>query len=368
MAGLLSAADGASRRPRRVVIVDDSRSMRALIAHVLSADPRLEVVGEAADPYEAREVIKRTAPDVITLDVEMPRMDGLSFLKRLMRLRPMPVVMLSNETQSGSRAAIEALALGAIDVVGKPQSMGPEALADLASRVFTAACARVAPGPAARADEEGVAGFDWNERGVLIGASTGGVDALERVLRRLPAAGPPVMIAQHMPASFLESFASRLEDRVRPRVRLAEPGAPILPGTVHLAPGGAAHLQVDGPPGRGRCRLVEGPKRSGHRPSVDVLFSSAEPWAEHYVAVLLTGMGRDGAAGMAALRAQGAYTIAQDRASSVVYGMPRVAEEMGAVVEICPLDEIGDAILRACHRGGAGTRTAVPELPGARER
>lgn len=342
---------------KRVVVVDDSMTMRAMIVQALLADGRFEVVGEAADPLEAREVIRRANPDVITLDVEMPRMDGISFLEKIMRLRPMPVVMFSTETHRGSRAAVEALSLGAVDCIGKPSSARPEAFADLAERVFVAAGAAVAgsrPPPAPRCG----AGYAWDGRVVLIGASTGGVDALERVLGALPANGPPVLITQHMPASFLASFAERLGPICAMDVGLAEDGAPVIRGRAHLAPGGARHLVLDGRPGRFRCGLSAAEKVSGHRPSVDVLFRSAARHAAWVVPVLLTGMGRDGAEGMAALRAAGAHTIGQDGATCVVYGMPRVAAELGGVCDVRPLDAIAGAILRATH---AGTRPA----PGA---
>ncbi len=342
---------------KRVVIVDDSPTMRAMIGTALREDGRFDVVGEAGDPYEAREVIRRTDPDVLTLDVEMPRMDGISFLEKIMRLRPMPVVMFSSETHQGSRAAVEALSLGAVDALGKPTAAAPETLAALAERVFVAAGASVgAPAPPRPAPP--AAAHVWNGRVVLVGASTGGVDALERVLGGLPADGPPVLITQHMPEGFLASFAERLQTQVAPEVGLARPGAPVAPGRIWLAPGGESHLVLEGAPGRFRCGLVTGEKVSGHRPSVDVLFRSALVQARHSVAVLLTGMGRDGAEGMAALRASGAHTIGQDADSCVVYGMPRVAAELGGVAETRPLDSIAAAVLRATARRAGMSRSA----------
>lgn len=352
---------------KRVVIVDDSPTMRGVIARLLERDPRLCVVGTAADPYEAREVIKQTNPDVITLDIEMPRMNGLAFLEKIMRLRPMPVVMLSSVTQDGSRSAIEALSLGAVDCVGKPTGGADSTFGNLAERVFTAACAtvrqRIAPSaqelggqavaaePAPKPEGPRAEGFQWGGIGVLIGASTGGVDALERVLGALPREAPPILITQHMPASFLESFAQRLSGRVAPRVVLAQDGAPIRQGEILIAPGGARHMTVEGGPRNGTVRLIEGPKRAGHRPSVDVLFDSAlGRYATDFVAVLLTGMGRDGAEGMLALREAGAATIAQDEASSVVYGMPRVAHEIGAAQEVVPLEMIAKRLLEMTGR------------------
>lgn len=343
---------------KRVVVVDDSATMRAMIVQALRSDGRFEIVGEAADPFDAREVIKVSNPDVITLDVEMPRMDGISFLEKIMRLRPMPVVMFSTETHRGSRAAVEALSLGAIDCIGKPSSADPQVFAALAERVFVAAGAAVAgkrPRPAPRDDTR----YEWDGRTVLIGASTGGVDALERVLGALPANGPPVLITQHMPESFLASFADRLRPLCAMGVGLAQPGAPVVQGQIRLAPGDPRHLVLEGRPGRFRCALADGDKVSGHRPSVDMLFQSALPHAAHVVPVLLTGMGRDGAEGMVALRAAGAYSIAQDEATCVVYGMPRVAAELGGVREVRPIDAIAGAILRetgAGARSGSGVR------------
>jgi len=341
--------------PTRVLIVDDSSTIRNLIRRRLDGDPRIIVVGEASDPFDAREKIKSLSPDVLTLDVEMPRMNGLEFLERLMRLRPMPVVMISTETHRGSAAAIEALALGAIECIGKPAADRlPEGFLHLADLLVVAARARVRePGPRTIASPPG--DFRWNGRFVLIGSSTGGVDALETVLKGFPQDCPPTLITQHMPEGFLASFAQRLAPRIAPKLSLAADGAPLLPGQVYLAPGGEAHLMM-APGDPPRCRLVAGPKRSGHRPSVDMLFESASPLAARCVAVILTGMGRDGADGMAVLRAGGARTFAQDEATSVVFGMPRVALEIGAAERAVPLSRIAGEIL-----GLAGKDAAVRE-------
>lgn len=335
--------------PVRVLIVDDSSTVRSLIRHRLSGDPRLMVVGEAADPYEARDKIKALAPDVLTLDVEMPRMNGLDFLERLMTLRPMPVVMISAETHRGSAAAIEALSLGAVDCIGKPSlDRLPEAFAGLPDLLVIAARARLRePGkrPMARPPQA----FNWNGRVVLVGASTGGVDALETLLGGFPADCPPTLITQHMPPSFLGSFAQRLNHQSAPTVLLAVDGAPILPGHVYLAPGGETHLTVlpGDPP---RCRLLPGPKRTGHRPSVDVMFESALPIASRCIAVLMTGMGRDGAESMAKLRTAGARCLVQNEATCVVFGMPRAAMEMGAAERALPLGRLASEILAMAGR------------------
>ena len=335
---------------KRVVIVEDSATMRGLVRRQLMRDGRFIVVGEAADPFEARDVIKRTSPDVLTLDVEMPRMDGLSFLEKLMRLRPMPVVMFSSETHRGSAAAIEALSLGAIDCIGKPTTQSEEALQALADRVFVAANARL-PGRRVSAPEP-PSGFEWNGRIVLIGASTGGVDALECILAAYPENCPPTLIAQHMPETFLASFARFLSDRYRPDIRLAQEGEMLRPGMVRIAPGGDTHLLASKYGRFASSRLHTGEKVSGHRPSVDVLFRSATGFAGEIIAVILTGMGCDGARGMKELRDAGAFTLAQDRESSVVYGMPRVAAELGGVCKSVSLREVAGAILDATSRKG----------------
>ncbi len=356
---------GAGLRPVRVLIVDDSPTMRRLIRLNLAADRRIAVVGEAGDPHEARAQIKALSPDVITLDIEMPQMDGLEFLARLMRLRPMPVVMLSSLTPQGSRAAIEALALGAFDCIGKPgHSAGNAGFAGLAGVIVAAAGSQPRQVPARSADAPVIPSavaarpvFRWNGRIVLIGASTGGVEALERVLSGLPADGPPVLVTQHMSPAFLASFSQRLDERTAPKVALATEGAALRQGQVLVAPGGDAHLEI-GSAGRAVARLVPGEACGGHRPSVDRLMLSAAGIASRIVAVLLTGMGRDGADGMAALRAAGAQCLAQDQATSVVWGMPRAAIERGAVSQVLPLDRMASEILRLTNAGGvSGTRS-----------
>ncbi len=329
----------------RVLIVDDSATIRHLIRARLAADPRLEVVGEASDPFEAREMIKVLNPDVLTLDVEMPRMNGLEFLEKLMRLRPMPVVMISTETSRGSTAAIEALALGAIDCVGKPSADRlPESFVQLGDLLVSAAQARPRL-PATRQAPAPAGSFHWNGKYVLIGSSTGGVDALETVLSQFPRDCPPTVIVQHMPEGFLASFAARLNSKIAPNLKLAQTGAPLEQGMVYLAPGGAHHLAIAAGSGAPVCKLFEADKRSGHRPSVDHLFDSAVPFAAKSVGVMLTGMGRDGAEQMLRFRQAGARCIAQDEASSVVYGMPKAAMENGAAERAVPLVKIAGEIL-----------------------
>ncbi|TMV93694.1 chemotaxis response regulator protein-glutamate methylesterase [Thioclava sp. BHET1] len=332
----------------KVLIVDDSATIRQLIRAAIADDPRLKVVGEASDPYEAREKIKQLNPDVLTLDVEMPRMNGLEFLEKLMRLRPMPVVMVSSETHKGSAAALEALSLGAVECIGKPRvNMIAEAFWHLPDLLVAASSARLRKaGPRERRAPS--AGFDWNGKMVLIGSSTGGVDALETVLSEFSETCPPTLITQHMPEAFLSSFATRLNRQIVPELSLAREGAPLMAGHVYLAPGGDHHLGIIRKGAEYRCHLVSGAKRSGHRPSVDILFESAVSFGSEIVSVLLTGMGRDGADGMLRLRRAGARCLAQNEASSVVFGMPRAALENGGAERAVALGEIAGEVLALC--------------------
>jgi len=335
--------------PVRVLIVDDSATMRSLISAVLRRDPEISVVGTAADPLEARAAIKELNPDVITLDVEMPNMNGLEFLEKIMRLRPMPVVMVSTLTQAGTDVTLAALEVGAVDAVAKPAPGVPaqEAFADLAEKVKIAARSRVRPletrearavDGAYRADPSHV---------LAIGASTGGVEALLNILSAFPANCPATVVTQHMPATFTKSFAARLDKASGAIVTEAVDGAPLMPGHVYIAPGGETHLEVVG----GRCRLVAADTVNGHRPSVDVLFNAVARLGRPMTGVILTGMGKDGARGLLAMRQAGARTLGQDEASSVVYGMPRAAFELGAVERQLSLPRLAPAILELCAAG-----------------
>ena len=336
--------------PVTVLVVDDSPTMRGLLTAALRRDPEIEVVGSAADPLEAREAIKRLNPDVITLDVEMPNMNGLEFLEKIMRLRPMPVVMVSTLTQKGAETTVAALEMGAVDAIGKPMDGTPAsiAFAELTTKVKAAARSRPRargdmppPGPAAPAD------YRPDPNLVLaIGASTGGVEALLTILQGFPANCPATVITQHMPATFTKSFAARLDKVCAPTVTEAEDGAPVKPGHIYIAPGGEAHLEVAG--ASPRCRLVRTDTVNGHRPSVDVLFNSVIGLKRPMAGVILTGMGKDGAKGLLAMREAGARTLGQDEASSVVYGMPKAAHELGAVERQLPLHRLRPAILDLC--------------------
>ena len=341
----------------RVLVVDDSPTMRGLITAALRRDPEIEVVGTAADPLEARALIKELNPDVITLDVEMPNMNGLEFLEKIMRLRPMPVVMVSTLTQAGAEITLEALEMGAVDAVGKPGAgvTAVEAFAELTTKVKTAARSRVRTrSPVNPADRR----TDYKaapDHILAIGASTGGVEALLTILSTFTADCPATVVTQHMPASFTGSFAARLDKASGASVSEAVDGAILKPGHVYIAPGGLTHLEVSG--AMPRCRLSQGDTVSGHRPSVDMLFGSVARLRRPMTGVILTGMGRDGAKGLLEMRNAGGHTLGQDEASSVVYGMPRVAHEIGAVERQLPLSRLSSAILDLC---AASPRAAQP--------
>ncbi|MEM9170300.1 MAG: chemotaxis response regulator protein-glutamate methylesterase [Pseudomonadota bacterium] len=333
----------------RVVVVDDSPTMRGLIIGHLQRDPSIEVVGTAGDPYEARQVIKASNPDVITLDIEMPKMDGLSFLEKIMRLRPMPVIMISTLTEKGAAISVEALQLGAVDCVCKPHgadmSDSFERLPELVKAAATAR-PRAAPASVSRSSEND--GFVPDDKILAIGSSTGGVEALISVLSQFPANCPPTVVTQHMPKSFTASFAQRLDTLCAPHVKEAADGDPVTPGRIYIAPGGERHLEIAGAASPS-CRLRDGDLVSGHRPSVDVLFRSVAKLAgDRAVGVILTGMGRDGADGLKVMHDAGARTIGQDEISCVVYGMPRVAYEIGAVERQLPLSQVAGTVLRLC--------------------
>lgn len=341
--------------PIRVLIVDDSPTIRGLLRAILSRDSGIQVVGEAPDPFAAREAIKALNPDVLTLDVEMPGMNGLDFLERLMRLRPMPVVMVSTLTAKGADTTLDALALGAVDYFPKPTHDVAAHLDDTArtliAKVRAAADARVrgAGNLLPRTPKTCADVRPFGDYVVAIGASTGGVEAILEVLSHFPANCPPTLITQHMPAGFTASFAARLDKCCAPKVAEAAEGALLVPGQVWLAPGGVAHLEVAGRASP-HCRLVADDPAGGHRPSVDRLFYSlARCRPARTVGVILTGMGRDGANGLAALAKAGGLGVGQDEASCVVYGMPRAAFDAGAVSRQLPLEAIGPFILDRCR-------------------
>ena len=346
----------------RVLVVDDSALMRDVLTAILSSDPDIEVVGAACDPYVARDMIKDLNPDVLTLDIEMPRMDGLTFLKNLMRLRPMPVVMVSTLTERGCAVTLDALAIGALDYVAKPktdQRRQLTALSDeLIAKVKAAKCANVTAADTSKRTgppKAATGSFASTKHVIAIGASTGGTEAIREVLTALPTPCPPIVIAQHIPGAFSAPFAARLNGMCSFRVCEAADGVELLPGTVHIAPGGK-HLEVARTGGSLHTRVHEGEAVNRHRPSVDVLFDSvAKIMGRSAVGVLLTGMGADGAAALGRMRAAGAYTIAQDEATSVVWGMPGAAVKMDAVDDVLPLGKIAAVLLKS--RGGKPVST-----------
>jgi len=343
--------------PVRVLVVDDSSLMRQLLSTLLAEDPEIEVVGTAPDPLVARERIKELNPDVITLDVEMPHMDGVSFLRKIMTLRPMPVVMISTLTQAGAEITLEALEIGAVDFIAKPVNNVAQELAaiagDLQAKVKAAArtkigahrAAAAALAPRAPRPHKFVSSGD---KIVLIGASTGGVEALKAVLMGLPGDCPPILITQHMPPRFTAAFAERLNRECPMTVSEARQDDVVEQGHVYIAPG-SHHLELVRKGTGFACAINDGPPVSGHRPSVDVLFRSGVRSAgAKAVGVILTGMGKDGADGLVELRRSGAVTIGQDEATALIYGMPRVAFERGGVAKQLPLSHVADAILDAC--------------------
>lgn len=354
---------------KKVVIVDDSHLVQKYLTRILESDPELCVVGCADDPFEARELIKQHHPDVITLDIEMPKMDGLTFLKNLMRLHPLPVVMCSSLTAKGSQISLAALELGAIDYILKPEITDPNEFAAYSiavlEKVKNAAHATVqaisqstTQHVKVRLDYDRVNVIPDNGGGsisrsndpklakyvIAIGASTGGVEALSILLAAIPENYPPILITQHIPHNFALSFAERLNEQLTINVCIAKDGAQVLPGHVYIAPGDN-HMAVVK---KGADVFIKYDKRGpvgGHTPSVDVLFESvADVYGKHCIAALLTGMGADGAAGMLKIRNTGAYTVAQSKESCVVWGMPRRAVELGAICEQLPLQDIASEI------------------------
>ncbi len=338
----------------KVLVVDDSALMRQLLTDLLSSSPGLEVIGAAADPYLAWDKIKQFNPDVVTLDVEMPRMDGLTFLSKLMANRPLPVVMVSSLTQKGCDTTLRALELGAVDFVTKPKldvTTGTIALADeLIAKVAAAASARP------RATRAGTlrlpaagGGFNATHKVLAIGASTGGCEAVASVLGALPPDSPGGVVVIHMPEGFTRSYAARLDRNCAVRVSEAKDGDRVVPGHVLIAPGNF-HLSVIRSGASTSVKVTSGPPVNRHRPSVDVLFDScASQLGPNAVGVILTGMGDDGARGLLAMRRAGAHTFAQDEATCVVFGMPKEAIASGAAGEVLPLDHVAAGLLRVCR-------------------
>ncbi|NWO09086.1 chemotaxis response regulator protein-glutamate methylesterase [Chromohalobacter salexigens] len=347
----------------KVLCVDDSALIRDLMSKIIDSQPDMEVVATAPDPLVARDLIKRTNPDVLTLDVEMPRMDGLDFLERLMRLRPMPVLMVSSLTQKGSEITLRALELGAVDFVAKPEMGIREGMLEytqmIADMIRAAARSRpkaVAKQPPAKDKEPLKAPILSSEKVIIIGASTGGTEAIRHVLEPLPANSPAILITQHMPGGFTKSFAERLDKLCRISVKEAVDGERVLPGHVYIAPGDW-HMKLARSGANYVIRLDDAPPVNRHRPSVDVLFhSAAQNAGRNAIGVILTGMGRDGAAGLLEMRQAGSYTLAQDEESCVVFGMPREAIVAGAAIDTIALTDIPAALMKRAEASGRAQR------------
>jgi two-component system chemotaxis response regulator CheB len=364
----------------RVVVVDDSALVRSILREIINRQPDMECVGAASDPLVARDMIRDLNPDVITLDVEMPRMDGLDFLSRLMRLRPMPVLMVSTLTERGADVTLRALELGAVDFVAKPRIGVADGIRQLgqeiADKIRIAARARVSkPSAAAVAAASAPAGTAQpaaaatpaaaplgrlsTEKMIFIGASTGGTEATKEVLVNLPADCPAVVITQHMPPGFTRSYATRLDGLCRIRVKEAADGERILPGHAYIAPGGF-HLSVERSGANYIARVRDGEPVNRHKPSVEVLFESAARVAgPNAIGLMLTGMGADGARAMKAMRDAGSYNICQDEASCVVFGMPREAIAHGAAHDVLPLAQIAPRLLERLRSTAGSTHTRV---------
>lgn len=342
-----------SSRRVRVLIVDDSAMIRKVLALGLASDPSIEVVGAASSAEQAFQMIEELKPDVLTLDIEMPRMDGVTFLRRLMPVRPIPTVVISSATRLGAVSTLQALEAGAVDIIAKP-SLGigeglPHIMADVCSRVHAAALAR--PGvakPGATRTQAPAKVSGGPDPVIVIGASTGGVQALAQILQELPHDAPGIVIVQHMPEGFTAAFAKRIDKLTAIQVREASDGDVVTPGIALIAPGGDRHLVIAGRAPNWHVQLIDGEPQSFSRPSVDVLFgSAARCCGRQCVAALLTGMGKDGAQGMLALRLSGATTIAQDEASSVVWGMPAAAVALGAAMRVVSLNDMPSALMTA---------------------
>ena len=338
----------------KVVIVDDSAVVRKILKRVLEEDGDIKVVGSAPDPYIARDIIVREKPDVITLDIEMPRMDGLTFLSKLMRYFPLPVIIISSLTRNSRDMAIKAMELGAVDVISKPGSSFSvgDVSEEIVEKIKAASRAVIKKKTISEGSRKKIEPIkiDTTSKIVAIGASTGGTEAIKEVLENLPSNFPGVLVAQHMPPGFTQSFAERLDELCSMRVKEAEEGEPVSVGKVLIAPGNY-HMLLKRSGARYSVRLNQGQRVHYQRPSCDVLFKSvASEAGKNSIGVILTGMGSDGAAGLKMMHESGAYTIGQDKKSSVVYGMPKAAFDMGAVKKQFPLKQISQALINVVSK------------------
>ena len=345
----------------KVLVVDDSALIRSLLGEIIKSQPDMQLIGPAPDAYAAREFVNQYAPDVITLDIEMPKVDGLTFLDKLMKARPTPVVMISTLTEHGAEATLKALELGAVDFIPKPKLNVAEGMeqyqADILKKIRDASQANVktrkAPTTCSATESLKLVG---TEKIVAIGASTGGTEAIKEVLLTFPANSPAVTLVQHMPPGFTKTFAARLNSLCKIRVKEAEDRERLLPGHAYLAPGGR-HMEVVKSGADYRVKLHDGDLVSGHKPAVDVMFDSLAVCAgKNCVAALLTGMGKDGARGLLNLRQQGAFTLAQDEASCIVYGMPKEAAKLDAAEVVLSIKDMGNQIISRLNRMGGSSR------------
>ncbi|MFT5276488.1 MAG: two-component system chemotaxis response regulator CheB [Glaciecola sp.] len=345
----------------KVLVVDDSALIRSLLGEIIRQAPGMQLVGAAPDAYIAKDMVMDLKPDVITLDIEMPKIDGLTFLDRLMKATPTPVLMISTLTEKGADATIKALELGAIDFIPKPKIDVARGLSEYQKEIVDKIRIAAKSKPKQRAKSAKKAAripihYQGTETIVGIGASTGGTEAIREVLQQLSPAFPATIITQHMPPAFTKSFAARLNTLCDMTVKEAQDGERVLPGNAYIAPGNK-HLKLIRHGADYRIKLDDGPLVSGHKPSVDVMFQSmAETVGKNAVATILTGMGKDGATGMLTLCEAGALTMAQNEASCVVYGMPKAAVELGATRHIFPLEKMSMALTKAVEKKGSGTR------------
>ncbi len=338
----------------RVLVIDDSALIRQMLTEILNSRDDIEVIGTAEDPIIAREKIKQLSPDVLTLDIEMPKMTGLQFLQNLMRLRPMPVIMVSTLTDRGAPETLEALELGAVDYICKPKAKTETKLRifadELVDKVRMASTAKVRPFEQSKISQTAIAKDTQYPRIIAVGSSTGGTEAIRELLTSVPANCPPILITQHIPKVFSASFADRLDRMLAMDVFEAQEGMIIRQGCVYIAPGDY-HLTVKRFGTKMVCHIIQTEKINRHRPAVDVMFDSIlQAYSSSVVAVMLTGMGADGAQGMLKLKQAGAITFAQDEATSVVWGMPQAAYNIGAVDEVLPLHKIPEKMLKAAQK------------------
>ena len=344
----------------KVLVVDDSALIRSLLSEIIKSENDLFLVGAAPDAYAARDLVNRFKPDVITLDIEMPKVDGLTFLEKLMKAHPTPVIMISTLTEKGANATLRALELGAIDFIAKPKlgvAQGIESYRQLIiEKIRLAAQTKVKHLTRQASTTKLTVNYSGTEKIIAVGASTGGTEAIKEFMMQLPSNSPAVVISQHMPAGFTTSFAKRLNSLCKINVVEAQGGERILPGNAYLAPGNY-HLLIERSGADYRLALSDSALVSGHRPSVDVMFNSlANCAAQNTIALIMTGMGKDGASGMYSLHQSGAYTLAQDEASCVVFGMPKEAINLGGVDKILPLNKLASAVVKQVQKIQVGSR------------